>query len=139
MDCVSLSCLCIYLKIFIVFPKVSRYTYLRCIYVSGMGRLTVLVWDWDLSWVKPKCSWANWDVWSHTWLQYDMQKWAKAGLHLWTCEKSLFLYYYYWLMILLFSIWTTVNLLLPTLVFVPNIKVFYKLSHLIHSYYNCMR
>ena len=39
--------------------------------------------------------------------------WAKVGVQLWVCKTQSSFVYYYWLIIVLFSIWTTVNLLLP--------------------------
>ena len=46
--------------------------------------------------------------------RHNIQGWAKADLQLWVHEtQSLFLYYYL-LNIVLFSIWTAANLLLPT-------------------------
>ena len=51
--------------------------------------------------------------------------WAKVGLQLWIHKtQSLFLYYYL-LIIVLFSIWTTVNLLLTNPVFSPSLWLNY--------------
>ena len=66
---------------------------------------------------------------SYKWDLMEIQGGAKLGLQLWACEThSVFLYYY--LLIIVFSIQATVNLLLPHSVFRLHCRKLSRVEHL---------